>query len=50
MLNPEEMKRFYTSGRHDRECAIVVGKTARIVASVLFDVEQALLFDVSKLR
>lgn len=50
MLNPEEMKSFYSSGRHDRECAIVVGKTARMVASVLFDVEQKLFFDLSKLR
>lgn len=50
MLNPEELKRFYSSGRHDRECATVVGKTARMVAGVLFDTEKTLFFDLSKLR
>ncbi len=50
MLDPEETRKFYSSGRHDRECAVVVGKTARMVASVLFDTEEALLFNLSKLR
>ena len=49
-LDLEQMREFYVSGRHDRECGTVTGKTARMVADILCDVEEALLFDISKLQ
>jgi len=48
LLDFEQMKEFYISGRHDKECAVVVGKTARMVAGILYDIEQELFFDMEK--
>jgi C_GCAxxG_C_C family probable redox protein len=49
-LDFEQMRKFYVSGRHDSECSVVAGKTARMVAGILYDMEEALLFDISKLE
>ncbi len=50
LADPEVVREFYVSGRHDRECAVVAGKTAQMVAGILDDFEQELLFDISQLQ
>lgn len=49
LMDSKQMEEFYVSGRHDRECAVVVGKTARMTAALLCEIEESLLFDISKL-
>lgn len=46
----EEVIEWFESGRHDKECPVVCGKTARMVAEVLYEREEELLFNPSKIR
>jgi len=39
LLDPDESREFWASGRHDKECPEVVAKTARMVANILYEVE-----------
>jgi len=44
----EELMEFDRSGRHDSLCPEVCGKTAGMVAEILYDREQELLADMSR--
>ena len=46
----EEVIEWFKSGRHDKECPKVCGKTARMVAEILYEREYELLFGISKIR
>ena len=46
----EEVIEFNESGRLDKECPEVCGKTARIVAKILYERKAELLFEPSKIR
>jgi len=46
----EQMKYFFTSGRHDKEPPEHVGKVARMLASVMYDREKELMFDISMVK
>ena len=39
-MDSEKVKEFFKSGLHDKQCGEVAGKTARMVAEVLYDIEQ----------
>jgi C_GCAxxG_C_C family probable redox protein len=50
LLDLEQMKYFFTSGRHDIEPPEHVGKVARMLAEVMYDREGELMSDISKVR
>ena len=48
LMKPGGIKEFYTSGDHDKIPPETAGKTARIVAGILYDLREELKFDLEK--
>lgn len=50
LMEPGGIKRFYASGDHDKLPPETAGKTAKMVASVLYDLKEELQFDLEKVQ
>jgi C_GCAxxG_C_C family probable redox protein len=48
LMKPGGIKEFYTSGDHDKLPPETAGKTARLVAGILYDLKEELQFDLEK--
>jgi len=48
LMAPGGIKQFYASGDHDKLPPETAGKTAKMVASVLYDLKEELKFDLGK--